>query len=124
MSCSRYFLVSHVCLGWSATGDPGEKVLPGVDGLTAPKTSCSVDILNNKLNFKEIEMNGNATALPDPKAGGDAHSGQGEVLGQVQVEVWPRTAGTLALRKPTVRRPLFPEIFHKLESLTFSRHLS
>ena len=76
------------------------------------------------MKLKEIAMNAYATSLPDPKAGGDAHSGQGEVLGQVQVEVWPGTAGTLALRKPTVRRPLFPEIFHKLESLTFSRHLS
>ena len=51
MSYSRYLLVSHVCLGWSATGDPGEKVLPGVDGLAAPKRSCSVDILNTKLRW-------------------------------------------------------------------------
>ena len=58
-------------------------------------------------------MNAYATSLPDPKAGGDAHSGQGEVLGQVQVEVWPGTAGTLALRKPTVRRPLFPKKFNQ-----------
>ena len=73
--------------------------------------SCSVDdnILNN---LEKKSMNINATFLPDPETGGDAHGGEGEVLGEVQVEVWPGPARTLALRKPTVRRPLFPEIVH------------
>ena len=48
--------------------------------------------------------------LPDPETGGDAHGGEGEILGEIQIEVWSGTAGTLALGIPTVRRPLFPEM--------------
>ena len=58
-------------------------------------------------------MNINATFLPDPETGGDAHGGEGEILGEIQIEVWSGTAGTLALGIPTVRRPLFPEMLHK-----------
>ena len=36
MSLLSIFSLSHVCLAWPATDDPGEEVLPGVDSLAAP----------------------------------------------------------------------------------------
>ena len=51
--------------------------------------------------------------LPDPETGGDSYRGEGKILGEIQVEVWPGPAGSLALGKPTMRSPLFPKILRK-----------
>ena len=52
---------------------------------------------------------------PNPKAGSDAHGGEGEILGEIQVQVRPGTAGALAVGKPTGCLPLGPEMPYQCE---------